>query len=194
MTDTTSATSKRLESHQEYFRRIEAIHVALQIPSNYRTLRKLTPYIEASDLVPIEGGEHQLFLAPQAALQWHAMKNAAARDDIQLLLISGFRSVHRQLEIIERKLRNGTDLNMILAVNAAPGFSQHHTGLALDIGTPTHPDLIEEFENTEAFHWLTSYAEKFGFVMPYTRGNPHGFVYEPWHWVLKEVGDLAINL
>jgi zinc D-Ala-D-Ala carboxypeptidase len=112
------------------------------------------------------------------------MKSAAAKDEIELLLISGFRSVDRQIEIIENKLRRGVNLTTILSVNAAPGFSQHHTGLALDIGCPTHPNLMKGFENTAAFRWLTSYAGQFGFVMPCTRDNPHGFVYEPWHWVL----------
>ena len=74
----------------------------------------------------------------------------------------------------------------ILTVNAAPGFSQHHTGLALDIGSPTHPNLMKDFENTAAFHWLAPNAANFGFVMPYTQDNPHGFIYEPWHWVLGE--------
>ncbi len=176
---------------EDYLRRIESIHLALQIPSDYGALRKLTPYLETSDLVPVDEHERQHYLAPQAALQWRAMKSAAAKDEIQLLLISSFRSVNRQCEIIEQKLRKGMDLNTILTVNAAPGFSQHHTGLALDIGTPTHPNLMKDFENTVAFHWLTSNAANFGFVMPYTRDNQHGFIYEPWHWMLGEATDCS---
>jgi D-alanyl-D-alanine carboxypeptidase len=45
---------------------------------------------------------------------------------------------------------------------------------------------MKGFETTAAFRWLTSNAGKFGFVMPYTRDNPHGFIYEPWHWVLEK--------
>src|SRR6266481_4308294 len=96
--------------NRDYLRRIESIHLALQIPSNYGALRKLTPYLEASDLVPVGGHERQHYLAPQAALQWHAMKSAAAKDEIQLLPISSFRSVNCQREIIEQKLRRGMDL------------------------------------------------------------------------------------
>jgi D-alanyl-D-alanine carboxypeptidase len=176
---------------EDYLRRIESIHLALRIPANYGALRQLTPYFEASDLISVEGHERQHLLTPQAALQWHAMKSAAANEGIELLLISGFRSVDRQCEIIERKLRKGMDLNTILTVNAAPGFSQHHTGLALDIGSPDHPNLMNGFENTATFHWLTSYAGNFGFVMPYTRDNSHGFIYEPWHWMLE--GSLGIH-
>jgi zinc D-Ala-D-Ala carboxypeptidase len=170
---------------QDYLHRIEAIHLALQIPFDSGALRRLSPYLEASDLVPVEGNERQHHLAPQAARQWRAMKSAAAKDEIELLLISGFRSIERQRQIIEDKLRRGMDLGTILTVNAAPGFSQHHTGLALDIGSPTHPNLMQSFENTAAFRWLASDAGKFGFVMPYARDNPHGFIYEPWHWVLE---------
>jgi D-alanyl-D-alanine carboxypeptidase len=174
---------------EAYLRRIESIHRALHIPANYGALRQLTPYLESPDLIPVEGHERQHHLSPQAALQWHTMKSAAADDGIELLLISGFRSVDRQREIIERKLRKGMDLNTILTVNAAPGFSQHHTGLALDIGTPTHPNLMNGFENTATFDWLTAYAGNFGFVMPYTHDNPHGFIYEPWHWMLEGVAE-----
>jgi hypothetical protein len=101
---------------EAYLRRIESIHRALHIPANYGALRQLTPYLESPDLIPVEGHERQHHLSPQAALQWHTMKSAAADDGIELLLISGFRSVDRQREIIERKLRKGMDLNTILTV------------------------------------------------------------------------------
>lgn len=172
--------------HKDYLRRIESIHLGLRIPSNYGALRNLTPYVEASDLVPVEGYEKELYLAPQAALQWRRMKAAAAAAKVELLLISAFRSVDRQCEIIENKLSQGIDLSSILTRNAAPGFSQHHTGLALDLGTPGHSNLTEDFENTDAFRWLVAHAGDFGFTMPYGRDNPYGFVYEPWHWALRE--------
>jgi hypothetical protein len=75
---------------EDYLRRIESIHLALQIPSNYGALRKLAPYLEASELVPVKGQEREHYLGPQAARQWHAMKSAAANDEIELVLISGF--------------------------------------------------------------------------------------------------------
>ena len=67
-------------------------------------------------------------------------------------------------------------------VNAAPGFSEHHSGLALDIGTQDEPPAEESFERTAAFAWLRDHAGEHGFVMSYPRDNPHGIVYEPWHW------------
>ena len=93
------------------------------------------------------------------------------------------RALHAyQLGIIERKRARGLTLDAILKVNAAPGFSEHHSGRALDIGTPGEPAAEESFEHTAAFAWLQQHAAAFGFRLSYPRDNPHGIVYEPWHW------------
>ena len=119
---------------------------------------------------------------------WRAMVAAAGAEGITLLLISGFRSVQRQQEILERKRAAGEAIESILRVNAAPGYSEHHTGRAVDIGTPGCPPLEERFEETSAYGWLSRNAGRFGFFLSYPRGNPNGIVYEPWHW-LHRVGD-----
>lgn len=124
-------------------------------------------------------------LEPAAALQWAAMRAAATGDGIELLLVSAFRSVDYQRAIFDRKLSQGTPIEEILRVNAAPGYSEHHTGRAVDIATRGCPPLTEAFEKTEAFEWLTRNAGAFGFEMSFPRGNPRGMVYEPWHWAFK---------
>lgn len=123
-----------------------------------------------------------LWLAPQAARAWRSMRTAADRDGVPLQAISGFRSVAYQGEIIRRKRRRGLSVESILAVNAAPGYSEHHSGRALDIGSPGEPPAEESFEHTAAFAWLQANAGRFGFRLSYPRDNPHGIVYEPWHW------------
>lgn len=123
-----------------------------------------------------------LWLHIDAARAWLHLRTAALHDDIVLEAISGYRSHDYQLGIFERKLGRGQSVDEILTVNAAPGFSEHHSGLALDIGTPGEPPAEESFEQTPAFDWLRANAGGFGFVMSYPRDNPHGIVYEPWHW------------
>jgi len=123
-----------------------------------------------------------LWLTRSAARGWQALRAAAARDGIVLEAISGYRSHDYQLGIFERKLDRGQTIEQILTVNAAPGYSEHHSGRALDIGAPGEPPAEESFERTPAFAWLTRHADGFGFVMSYPRDNPHGIVYEPWHW------------
>jgi D-alanyl-D-alanine carboxypeptidase len=123
-----------------------------------------------------------LWLHVDAARAWSHLREAALRDGVVLEAISGYRSHDYQLGIFERKLARGLTVDEILTVNAAPGYSEHHGGLALDIGTPDEPPAEESFERTPAFAWLRGHAAGHGFRMSYPRDNPHGIVYEPWHW------------
>ena len=123
-----------------------------------------------------------LWLVSPAARAWRSMQAAAMRDGVVLEAISGYRSHDYQLGIFERKLARGLSVDDILTVNAAPGYSEHHSGHALDIGTLDEPPAEESFENTATFAWLRENAGGYGFVMSYPRDNPHGIVYEPWHW------------
>jgi D-alanyl-D-alanine carboxypeptidase len=126
-----------------------------------------------------------LWLHPRTARAWTHLREAAMRDDVVLEAISGYRSHDYQLGIFERKLARGLAVDEILTVNAAPGYSEHHSGLALDIGAPDEPPAEESFERTAAFAWLRENAGDYGFVMSYPRDNPHGIVYEPWHWAFS---------
>ncbi|KAF1055424.1 MAG: putative carboxypeptidase YodJ [Stenotrophomonas maltophilia] len=129
-----------------------------------------------------------LWLRRPAAQGWRRMRLHAAREGIALDAISGYRSHAYQLGIFERKLARGQQVPQILTVNAAPGFSEHHGGHALDIGTPGDAPAEEAFEHTAAFAWLQANAAGHGFHLSYPRDNPHGIVYEPWHWCWKAAG------
>lgn len=126
--------------------------------------------------------QRPLWLSTCAARQWQAMRAAARADEVVLEAISGYRSHAYQLGIFRRKLARGQTIEQILSVNAAPGYSEHHGGDAIDIGTPGEPAAEESFEGTPAFAWLVGHAQAFGFHMSYPRDNPYGIVYEPWHW------------
>lgn len=123
-----------------------------------------------------------LWLRHGAARAWSQLQKAALQDDVVLEAISGYRSHDYQLGIFARKLARGQTVIDILTVNAAPGYSEHHSGCALDISTPGEPPAEESFEGTPAFTWLGTHAADHGFRMSYPRDNPHGIVYEPWHW------------
>ncbi len=123
-----------------------------------------------------------LWLTAGAARQWQRMQLAAANAGVAMDAISGYRSHDYQLGIFERKFARGLDLAQILAVNAAPGYSEHHGGEALDIGAPGEAPAEEHFEDSAAFAWLQANAADFGYTLSYPRDNPHGIVYEPWHW------------
>ncbi len=153
----------------------------LGISEKYRNRK---PFPEAKELasigLDIHGREQRL--APNAAAAWKKMETAAERDDTKLLPVSAFRSVAYQRQIIERKLAAGQKMEEILRVSAAPGFSEHHTGRAVDVAAHNCKPLTEEFERTPEFGWLSRRAIDFGFTMTYPRGNNFGVIYEPWHW------------
>lgn len=156
----------------------------LGIPADYGVNPPLPQYRDATLLEEVEPNilGRMERLAPDTARDWRAMKAAAAEDGVTLLLVSGFRSIERQIALIRAKLERGDTIESILRVNAAPGFSEHHTGRAIDIATPGCRPLTEDFERTAAFAWLTEHAGRFGFRMPYGRDDRHGFGFEPWHW------------
>ncbi len=164
--------------------RIEELLREMGISPHYGKERGLSPQVEATDLVDIglDIQKRSQRLIPAAALAWIKMQRAAAQAGVTLHHISAFRSVTYQKRIIERKLALGKTLDEILKVNAAPGFSEHHTGRAIDICTPGSEPLTESFEKTNAFDWLYRNAIRYHFTLSYPRSNPHAIIYEPWHW------------
>ena len=81
-----------------------------------------------------------------------------------------------------KSIRN-QDATQRARVSAPPGYSEHSTGFAIDIGDATQreTDFETEFENTVAFKWLIKNAAKFHFKLSFTKDNKY-IDYEPWHW------------
>jgi len=172
----------------DYASRIEALSRELGIPDDYARQRHLPIQLEATNLVSIGASPaaNDCRLIQPAAQAWNTMHTAAQSLDIELLPLSGFRSVDRQAKIIRGKLDRGEAISEILKSIAAPGYSEHHTGRAIDIGGHDALPLEEAFADTRAYAWLIRHADKFGFKLSFPRGNCHGIVYEPWHWCWHE--------
>lgn len=161
---------------------------ALGIPADYGAAHGLEAIDEPAQLAFAGRDRYQrpLWLLAPAARAWTSMRAAALAAGVSLDAISGYRGHAYQLGIFQRKLARGQTLEHILTVNTPPGFSEHHSGRALDIGTPGQPPAEESFEDTPAFAWLQRHAGAWGFTMSYPRDNPHGIVYEPWHWAYRD--------
>lgn len=136
------------------------------------------------DFVGFAPDGRPMFLASKAASAWRAMQAAAHADAVVLQAVSTFRSIAHQHALVARKLARGDSLAQVFAVNAVPGYSEHHSGHAIDLGTPGCAALDEAFEHTTAFAWLQQHASRFSFHLSYPRDNRHGVIYEPWHWCL----------
>jgi len=171
-----------------FLAKVSEIHRALNIPPTYASDRKLPLQLESHNLVDVscDGSDKIHKLSAPAARAWAELESAARNDGIRLIVVSTYRSLEYQKTLIEKKLAQGQKILNILSLLAPPGYSEHHTGRALDLTTDDCPPCVERFENTDAFSWLKKNAATHGFTLSYPRNNPFGFVYEPWHWAFKE--------
>ena len=167
-----------------YVARIQKIKEELKVPDSYGQNPFMPIQDEAKrlEVFQVDKGGRKHELTPETVEAWKKMVEAAKQDGVILLSASAFRSVNRQKEIIKGKLAKGQKIENILTVNTAPGYSEHHTGRALDITTPGVEPITQEFENTKAFKWLVKNASKFQFELSYPKNNPYNIIYEPWHW------------
>lgn len=143
----------------------------------------------ASELEPITR-DNRIQMRKAAAKEYKAMAAAARADGVILSPISGFRSVADQQHVFfDVKEQRGQVASKRAEVSAPPGYSEHHTGYAVDVGDGNVPatNLNPGFENTAAFKWLQANAARFNFEMSFPRNNSQGVSYEPWHW--RYVGD-----
>lgn len=159
----------------------------LNIDPMYCHERQLPFFEEAPKL---ESLGHDVFereqqATPETVKAFQAMCDAAQKDNIQLQLISAYRGFAYQTRLIENKIANGLALDDILKVNAPPGFSEHHSGCALDLSCEGYPPLESNFAESPAFQWLTQNAHLFGFSLSYPENNPTEFCFEPWHWCFQ---------
>ncbi len=142
------------------------------------------PYKEASpkDLETIRPG---IQVNSETAKYLRRMIRAAASDGVYLALLSGYRSHDLQKEIFfEVKSERNQTATERAKVSAPPGYSEHSTGYAIDLGDVGRPETHFEvdFETTWAFRWLKKNAAKYHFVLSFPKGNAQGVSYEPWHW------------
>ena len=112
------------------------------------------------------------------------MREDAKKDGIYLVFLSGFRSINLQEDIFYslKSIRN-QNASERARVSAPPGYSEHSTGFAIDIGDAKkrETDFEVEFENTDAFKWLKKNASKYHFKLSFNKNNKN-IDYEPWHW------------
>ena len=142
------------------------------------------PYPEAktSELVEVSPGH---FLRPDAAKSFAAMSRAAAADGVQLILLSAFRPIEVQRELFfDVKADRNQTASDRAKVSAPPGFSEHSTGYAFDIGDgrSPHSNLSVSFTQTNAYHWLRQHAARYQFILSFPKDNSQGVSFEPWHW------------
>lgn len=172
------------EPDREFRRTMQRLNEALGIGEQYEHRTGLTLQYDNPDLVvaAVEPGQGFFFLSREAADAWMRMRAAAWLDGVELIPVSAYRSPEKQAELVRKRLNAGEPLGEVLKSSTAPGYSEHHTGDAIDLtGTQTRA-LDESFAKSEAFAWLSEHAREYCFQLSYPEHNVHGVMFEPWHW------------
>lgn len=153
--------------------------------------RQLNPktYVPAKLVVPniplrsnITGDEQQVSSVMAPALE--QMAAAAKNDGITLNVQSGYRSYNFQVNLYNSYVRNDGQAQADRE-SARPGYSEHQTGLAADLGGVTNPscNVAQCFGDTAEGKWLAVHAYEYGFIIRYPadKQSVTGYEYEPWH-------------
>lgn len=152
------------------------------------------------DLVPMRNRVvtkyDSVCLRKDAADFFENMIQAAQKEDIAIVVTSGFRDPSFQKALYDDWLKNNPNSDTEPTV-AKPTYSEHQLGTAVDVTTPEiyNTSAASNFDTTQAFAWLAKHAHKYGFTLSYPKGKESvtGYAYEPWHW--RYVGvDLAKEL
>lgn len=127
--------------------------------------------------------EEETKMRDAAATGLEEMFAAAKKESINLLLASGYRSFTLQTSVYNRYVSTQGQATAD-SQSARPGYSEHQTGLAVDVGAANRTCEIQScFANTQEGKWVAENAYKYGFVVRYQNGTEStvGYIYEPWH-------------
>ena len=109
------------------------------------------------------------------------MKNDMAKENMQIRIISAYRSYDYQESLYDNYLKNNSQ-NIVDTYSARPGYSEHHTGLAIDVDNVKLN--YNKFYLTKEFLWMQDNAYKYGYILRYPKDkeNITGYSFEPWHY------------
>ena len=137
------------------------------------------------DVTPTrESVAENIYMRPEAASALEALFEGAAEAGLTLYATSGYRSYSTQKAIFDRKAAERGEQAANRSV-AKPGYSEHQTGLAMDIEgeTTLGTGLTEAFGESPEGIWVAEHCHEYGFIIRYPKDktNITGYIYEPWH-------------
>ena len=120
-------------------------------------------------------------LVEEAYLSFKQMAESAKKDNLKIRIISAYRSYDYQKNLYNNYLKNDSQAN-VDSYSARPGFSEHQTGLAIDIDNEVLS--YDKFHLTQEFGWMKENCYKYGFILRYdiNKEDITGYQYEPWHY------------
>lgn len=116
-------------------------------------------------------------LTAETYAAFQELVDGAAKDGISIYLSSGFRSYDLQSQIYNNYV-NAYGQSTADTFSARPGYSEHQTGMAIDVNI-----IDDSFTGTPEAIWLEAHCNEYGFILRYPFGKQDitGYKYEPWH-------------
>lgn len=175
------------------------LHVNIGLDNEFYTNLKASNYLNtnylivnkynylSSDYIPNdlvktnEYAKENLSLNKEAYEAFKKMARDASLNNLNLRIISAYRSYEYQNNLYNRYLENDRQ-DIVDTYSARPGHSEHQTGLAIDLDNKK--SLYIDFEKTKEYLWLKDNCYKYGFILRYPENKEHitGYMYEPWHY------------
>ncbi len=124
-----------------------------------------------------------------AAAALEDMFAAAAANGIELTVVSGYRSYQDQAQTYNHWVAVHGSMQRADGVSARPGYSEHQTGLAFDVGQADGTcTLLPCFRDTAAGLWMDEHAHRYGFILRYPPGQELVTGFQPEYWHFRYVG------
>ena len=189
VTSGTSYTNSGLKRNKNYIFAVKAYRIAGGQTYNGKYYTSAFPYIvNKNGLTYVDGilianktyglpTDYNPGLTEETKKAFENMSRDAAKENISLFISSGFRSYNYQKTLYNGYV-NRDGKKAAEKYSARPGYSEHQTGLAIDVNNPS-----SSFINTKEAKWLEKNCWKYGFIIRYPKGkeNITGYQYEPWH-------------
>lgn len=161
-------------------------------------VNKNKPYKKKKiDLVEtLDKDNNKVLLEKEAFNYYEQLKKYLKTIGIEIVINEAYRSIEDQEKIVE-EFKNIYDEDILYKKVAVPGYSEHHTGLAIDIGL-VFDKKEEEEENIKIrealYQEMHKHISKFGFILRYPKGKEEitGYSYEPWH--IRYVGIIPATI
>lgn len=153
-------------------------------PSDENTLYGHHAYAETTEqlyeVTSVDGVQEAL--TQEAATAFENMVEDARAQGLDIRAVSGFRDKQTQQELFDLQTQRQGSAEAAAQVSAPAGHSEHHTGLAVDVGNNQYPSLTTDWAGTPEYEWMQENAGNYGFELSFPDGNSQGVSFEPWHW------------
>lgn len=155
------------------------VNKELSLPSDYVPADLVVPNV----LFSFDFYDEKKLMRKEAAIALENLFAAASSDGMALNGVSAYRSYERQYEIFTNNVKV-KGLEHTTKYSAIPGYSEHQTGLSIDVSTKSCNNRLDAtFADTKESEWLIKNAHLYGYIIRYAEDKTAitGYSYEPWH-------------